>query len=80
MPSARHDRKKTCAKQAFAAIAFGALLSEPAAAQDMVKIGLVLPYSGQFADTAAQMDNAIKLFMQKKWRYGRGKKGRDFAP
>jgi hypothetical protein len=25
----------------------------------------VLPYSGQFADTAAQMDNAITLFMQK---------------
>jgi hypothetical protein len=62
---AARDRKENMRKAAFAAIAFGALLSEPAAAQDTVKIGLVLPYSGQFADTAAQMDNAIKLFMQK---------------
>ena len=23
-----------------------------------------MPYSGQFADTAAQMDNAIKLYMK----------------
>ena len=59
---------------AFAATAFGALLSGPGAAQDTVKIGLVLPYSGQFADTAAQMDNAIKLFMQKNGDTVAGKK------
>jgi branched-chain amino acid transport system substrate-binding protein len=29
-----------------------------------VKIGVVMPYSGQFADTATQMDNAIKLYMK----------------
>jgi branched-chain amino acid transport system substrate-binding protein len=61
-------------KAAFAAIAFGAFLSASAAAQDTVKIGLVLPYSGQFADTAAQMDNAIKLFMQKNGDSVAGKK------
>ena len=61
-------------KAAFAAIAFGAFLSASAAAQDTVKIGLVLPYSGQFADTAAQMDNAIKLFMQKNGDTVAGKK------
>src|SRR4029077_10810689 len=31
------------------------------AAQPPIKIGLILPYTGQFTDTAAQMDNAIKL-------------------
>jgi branched-chain amino acid transport system substrate-binding protein len=35
-----------------------------AQAQEPLKIGVILPYSGQFADGAAQMDNAIKLFMQ----------------
>jgi branched-chain amino acid transport system substrate-binding protein len=33
-------------------------------AQDTVKIGLIMPYSGQFADTATQMDNGIKLYMK----------------
>jgi branched-chain amino acid transport system substrate-binding protein len=35
-----------------------------AGAQDAVKIGLIMPYSGQFADTATQMDNGIKLYMK----------------
>jgi len=35
-----------------------------AGAQDTLKIGLIMPYSGQFADTSAQMDNAIKLYMK----------------
>src|SRR4029078_10089891 len=26
--------------------------------------GLIMPYSGQFADTALQMDNAIKLYVK----------------
>src|SRR5262245_59121331 len=38
----------------------------PAAAQDTVKIGLIMAYSGQFADTAVQMDNAIKLYIKEK--------------
>jgi branched-chain amino acid transport system substrate-binding protein len=33
-------------------------------AEDSVKIGLIMPYSGQFADTATQMDNGIKLYMK----------------
>jgi branched-chain amino acid transport system substrate-binding protein len=42
-----------------------ALLGAGAAhAQDTVKIGLIMPYSGQFADTATQMDNGIKLYMK----------------
>ena len=35
-----------------------------ASAQQPVKIGLIMPYSGQFADAAAQMDNAIKLYVK----------------
>ena len=35
-----------------------------ASAEDTIKVGLIMPYSGQFADTAAQMDNAIKLYMK----------------
>ncbi|MGP0092678.1 MAG: ABC transporter substrate-binding protein [Xanthobacteraceae bacterium] len=33
-------------------------------AQDTIKIGLILPYSGQFADPAAQMDSGIKLYLK----------------
>ena len=33
--------------------------------QGTIKIGLILEYSGQFADTATQMDNGIKLYMKK---------------
>jgi branched-chain amino acid transport system substrate-binding protein len=36
----------------------------PASAQKPLKIGLLLPYSGQFADTATQTDNGIKLYMK----------------
>src|SRR5688572_19582960 len=44
---------------------FAALLAAaPVSAQQPVKIGLIMPYSGQFADTAAQMDNAIKLYVK----------------
>jgi branched-chain amino acid transport system substrate-binding protein len=35
-------------------------------AQQTVKIGLIMPYSGQFADVATQMDNAIKLYVKQK--------------
>src|SRR5881396_3028845 len=46
----------------FAALAFFA--ASAAHAQQPVKIGLIMPYSGQFADAATQMDNAIKLYMK----------------
>jgi branched-chain amino acid transport system substrate-binding protein len=38
----------------------------PAYAQQTIKVGLIMPYSGQFADTATQMDNAIKLYVKQK--------------
>src|ERR1700754_2687554 len=46
----------------------------PAHAQDTVKIGLILPYSGQFADAATQMDNAIKLYVKQNGETVAGKK------
>ncbi|HXQ84825.1 MAG TPA: ABC transporter substrate-binding protein, partial [Xanthobacteraceae bacterium] len=43
-------------------------------AQGTAKIGLIMPYSGQFADTATQMDNAIKLYMKQNGDTVAGKK------
>jgi branched-chain amino acid transport system substrate-binding protein len=44
-----------------------ALLAASAAlAQQPIKIGLIMSYSGQFADPAAQMDNGIKLYLKQK--------------
>ncbi len=60
---------------ALGGIAAAALLSViPAAAQGTVKIGLILPYSGQFADTGAQIDNGIKLYMKQHGDTVAGKK------
>jgi branched-chain amino acid transport system substrate-binding protein len=50
------------------------LAQAPAAAQQTVKIGLILPYTGQFTDTATQMDNAIKLYMKQHGDTVAGKK------
>jgi len=47
---------------ALGSFAFSVAL--PAFAQEPVKIGLILAYSGQFADAATQMDNAIKLYVK----------------
>ena len=55
---------------AFALLAFsGAALS-----QETVRIGVILPYSGQFADFAAQLDNGIKLYVKQKGDSVAGKK------
>src|SRR6266704_2388236 len=50
----------------FAALfaALGVFTASAAHAQQPLKIGLIMPYSGQFADAATQMDNAIKLYMK----------------
>ncbi len=55
--------------------AFAALVSASAAqAQGTVKIGLIMAYSGQFADTAAQMQNGIELYMKQHGDTVAGKK------
>jgi branched-chain amino acid transport system substrate-binding protein len=51
-----------------------ALVSGAASAQETVKIGVISAYSGQFADTAAQIDNGIKLYMKQKGDTVAGKK------
>ena len=43
-------------------------------AQGTIKIGVILPFSGQFADFATQMDNGIKLYMKQKGDTVAGKK------
>ena len=53
-------RKFAASLAAIATLAFAGA----AQAQDSVKIGLIMSYSGQFADPAAQMDNGIKLFVK----------------
>jgi branched-chain amino acid transport system substrate-binding protein len=49
----------------FAGIAAAVIAASPAAAQQTVKVGVILAYSGQFADPSAQMDNGIKLYMKR---------------
>jgi branched-chain amino acid transport system substrate-binding protein len=56
----------------FAAATMLAVTS--ANAQQTVKIGLIMAYSGQFADTATQMDNAIKLYVKQHGDTVAGKK------
>jgi branched-chain amino acid transport system substrate-binding protein len=48
----------------LAGIAATALGLTPVLAQESVKIGVIMTYSGQFADAATQMDNGIKLYMK----------------
>ena len=51
-----------------------ALCVSTASAQDTVKVGVIMAYSGQFADLATQMDNGIKLYMKQKGDTVAGKK------
>jgi branched-chain amino acid transport system substrate-binding protein len=60
--------------RALFVVALGALAAVPAQAQGTVKIGVIMPYSGQFADLATQMDNGIKLYMKQKGDTVAGKK------
>ena len=55
-------------------LALAAVTAVAAGAQGTVKIGVVMPYSGQFADLATQMDNGIKLYMKQKGDTVAGKK------
>ena len=43
-------------------------------AQGTIKIGLIMTYTGQFTDPAAQMDNGIKLYMKQHGDVVAGKK------
>ncbi|HEX4928434.1 MAG TPA: ABC transporter substrate-binding protein [Burkholderiales bacterium] len=60
-------------KKLAVALTVAALYAGQAAAQT-VKIGIILPYTGQFADGAKQMDDAIKLYVQQHGESVAGKK------
>jgi branched-chain amino acid transport system substrate-binding protein len=57
-----------------AVVALGAVLSTTAFAQDAVKIGLILPMTGQQASTGKQIDAGVKLYMQEHGSTVAGKK------
>src|SRR6266513_3120215 len=57
-------RNPTMIRNFVAAFAVLAPLAVSSAGAQPIKIGLIMPYSGQFADAATQMDNAIKLYMK----------------
>jgi branched-chain amino acid transport system substrate-binding protein len=62
-------------RKAFIAASLLALICVGTAnAQGTVKIGIILPYSGQFADGATQLDNAIKLYVKQHGDTVAGKK------
>jgi branched-chain amino acid transport system substrate-binding protein len=58
----------------FACLAAALTAAPSALAQGTVKIGLICPFSGQFADPAAQMDNGIKLYIKQNGDTVAGKK------
>src|SRR6188472_2118267 len=51
-----------------------ALIAGPAAAQDTVKVGLIIPMTGQQASTGKQIDAAVKLYQAQKGTTVAGKK------
>jgi len=61
-------------KALLGGLAAALLAATSAHGQQTVKIGLIMPYSGQFADTATQMDNAIKLYIKQHGDTVAGKK------
>src|SRR5688500_16934224 len=57
-----------------AAFGLGIACSTAALAQETVKIGLILPFSGPYADAGAQLDAGVKLYMAKNGDTVAGKK------
>ncbi len=58
----------------FAGVGLLAAVMLPAGANAQIKIGVINSYSGQFADTGAQIDNGIKLYMKQHGDTVAGKK------
>jgi branched-chain amino acid transport system substrate-binding protein len=56
------------------ALACAGLASAPAQAQDSIKIGLILPMTGQSASTGRQIDAAVKLWLAQSGGKAGGKK------
>jgi branched-chain amino acid transport system substrate-binding protein len=60
---ARENMMKRLSFVGVAAVV-ASLLSSAGRAEDAVKIGVIMPYSGQFADPSAQSDDGIKLYLK----------------
>src|SRR5271170_1543359 len=58
----------------FCCLAAAQFIALSAWAQESVKVGLIMAYTGQFTDAAAQMDNGIKLYMKQHGDTVAGKK------
>ncbi|MBX3579411.1 MAG: ABC transporter substrate-binding protein [Rhizobiaceae bacterium] len=61
-------------KTALAALGLGLALSTSAYAQETIKVGLILPYSGPFADAANQLEAGVNLYVAKHGDTVAGKK------
>src|SRR4029078_3116163 len=59
---------------AGAALLAATMLPAAVHAQDTIKIGGITAFSGQFADTSAQIDNGIQLYMKQHGDKVAGKK------
>src|SRR5216110_3458853 len=66
--------RETMLRRELAAIAALTLVSSGAAAQETVKIGLILPMTGQQASTGKQIDAAVRLYQAQKGTTVAGKK------
>jgi branched-chain amino acid transport system substrate-binding protein len=77
MPAATKGEKMTniASRILLSACALiAATATVPAQAQETVKIGLLMTYTGQFTEPATQMDNGIKLYMKQHGDTVAGKK------
>ena len=61
-------------KHAFVGFVAAVLLSTAASAEDIVKVGLILPMTGQQASTGKQIDAAVKLYVAQHGNMVAGKK------
>jgi branched-chain amino acid transport system substrate-binding protein len=70
-----HKRRLVSGFAIAAALALGLIAPSGAArAEDTIKIGLIMTYSGAFAENARQIDNGVKLYMQQHGDVVAGKK------
>ena len=61
-------------RRLFLGFAAMSALAAASGAQAQVKVGFIVSYSGQFADTGIQLDNGFKLYMKQKGDTVAGKK------
>jgi branched-chain amino acid transport system substrate-binding protein len=73
-PSEETTMSGNAIRTVLAALAIGAFSAGGAFAQDTVKIGFILPMTGQQQSTGKQISAAVRLFMQQNGDMVAGKK------